>query len=111
MNIAQSAAGGDLNVFNPSEERLMKIILAPRVTEKSSFIAQYGQYVFSVISDANKIEIKRAVELLFKVKVNHVRITVPKNKIKKGRLAGRRKAYKKAYVALESGHRIDLSIG
>lgn len=95
--------------INVNEERLMKIILAPRVTEKSSFIEQYGQYIFSVISDANKIEIKRAVELLFKVKVDRVSVVVPKSKVKRtGRVAGRRKAYKKAYVTLASGHRIDL---
>lgn len=92
-----------------NEERLMKIILAPRVSEKTSLIEQYRQYVFSVVSDANKIEIKRAIELLFKVKVECVSVVVPKHKIKRtGRVEGRRKAYKKAYVTLAEGHRIDL---
>jgi large subunit ribosomal protein L23 len=91
-----------------NEERLMKIILAPRVSEKAARLEQYGQYVFSVISDANKNEIKRAVEFLFKVKVDHVRVTVPKRKVKKARFIGYRKAYKKAYVALQEGYRIDL---
>ena len=94
------------NVKN--EERLMKIILAPRVSEKSARLEQYGQYVFSVISDANKTEIKRAIEFLFKVKVDHVHITVPKSKKKKARFIGYRKAYKKAYIALQTGYRIDL---
>jgi len=92
-----------------NEERLMKIILAPRVSEKSSFIGQFGQYVFSVIADANKSEVKRAIELLFKVKVDSVNIANPKSKTKRtARGEGRRKAYKKAYVTLVSGERINL---
>jgi large subunit ribosomal protein L23 len=92
-----------------NEERLMKIILAPRVSEKSTFVGQFGQYVFSVIADANKIEVKRAIELLFKVKVDSVNILNPKSKIKRtGRVEGRKKAYKKAYVILADGERINL---
>jgi large subunit ribosomal protein L23 len=94
------------------EERLVKIILSPRISEKSTFISQHGQYVFSVIADADKIEIKRAVELLFKVKVNSVNIANPKSKRKRtGRVEGRRKSYKKAYITLASGERINLDGG
>ena len=92
-----------------NEERLMKIILAPRVSEKGSLIEQYGQYIFSVMADANKMEVKSAVELLFKVKVDSVNIANPKSKAKRtGRVEGRRKTYKKAYVTLASGGRINL---
>lgn len=92
-----------------SEERLMKIILMPRVSEKSSFIKQYGQYVFSVIDDADKSEVKRAVELLFKVNVYNVNILNPKGKIKRtARGQSRKRAYKKAYVTLVHGERINL---
>lgn len=92
-----------------NEERLMKIILMPRISEKGAFIEQYGQYVFSIISDANKTEVKHAVELLFKVKVASVNLLNPKGKIKRaGRVMGRKKVYKKAYVTLISGARIEL---
>ena len=95
-----------------SEEQLLKIILLPRVTEKATRIEKDGQYIFSVLNDANKIQVKCAVELLFNVKVNRVCIVNPNKKIKKrGSLLGKRKAYKKAYVSLENGQRIDLSVG
>jgi large subunit ribosomal protein L23 len=97
---------------NSNENRLMKVILAPRISEKSTLISQYGQYVFSVVSDADKVEVKRAVEFLFKVRVDSVNITNPKGKVKRrGRSEGRRKAYKKAYVTLASGQHINLDAG
>lgn len=91
------------------EERLMKILLAPRITEKGAFIAQHRQYVFKVASDATKAEVKRAVELLFSVKVENVTTTSVKSKVKRsGRILGERKAWKKAYIKLAEGQRIDF---
>ncbi len=91
------------------DERLMKILLAPRITEKGAFIAQDRQYIFKVINDATKPEIRRAVELLFDVVVDAVQVSSVKSKTKRtGRIEGQRKAWKKAYVKLAEGQRIDF---
>jgi large subunit ribosomal protein L23 len=92
-----------------SEERLLKILLAPIISEKSTRIGVDRQYVFKVIADATKIEIKQAVELLFKVKVTAVRICHTKSKTKKfGKISGRRKGWKKAYITLKEEQTIDF---
>ena len=93
-----------------NEERLLKILLAPHVSEKSNRLTdRYNQVVFKVMSDATKPEIKDAVELLFKVKVTGVTVLNVKGKRKRfGALAGRRSDWKKAYVSLEAGHEIDF---
>ena len=91
-------------------ERLMQILVKPRISEKSAFVEQYGQYIFSVVADANKKDIKHAVELLFKVKVDSVNIVNPHGKTKRTTYGqGHRKVYKKAYVTLVSGDRINLN--
>jgi large subunit ribosomal protein L23 len=94
-----------------NQDRLLQIILAPVVSEKSTFVAdKHQQVVFRVTKTACKDEIKAAVELLFKVKVEAVKITNVKGKQKRfGRVAGRRKDWKKAYVCLEAGQEIDFA--
>ena len=93
-----------------NEERLLKILLAPHVSEKSNRLTdRYNQVVFKVTPDATKPEIRDAVELLFKVKVKGVTVLNVKGKRKRfGALAGRRSDWKKAYVSLEAGHEIDF---
>ena len=93
-----------------NEERLLKILLAPHVSEKSNRLTdRYNQVAFKVTRDATKPEIKDAVELLFKVKVTGVTVLHVKGKRKRfGALAGRRSDWKKAYVSLEAGHEIDF---
>ncbi len=93
-------------------ERLMKVILSPHVSEKSALAEQDRQYVFKVWIEASKSDIKKAVELLFKVKVESVQTVLSKGKNKRfGRVAGRRSDYKKAYIKLQDGHTIDLTAG
>ena len=65
-----------------NEEKLLKIIKKPHVSEKATCIEAAGQYVFQVNPDANKLDVKEAVELLFKVKVMAVRICNVKGKPK-----------------------------
>ena len=91
-------------------ERLHQIILAPVVSEKSTRAAEKAnQAVFKVLRDAKKPEIKRAVEVLFKVKVESVQTLNVKGKTKRfGRFNGSRSDWKKAYVTLAQGHEIDL---
>lgn len=98
---------------NFSQERLMKVLLGPQISEKATFVAEKsGQVVFLVIPDATKPEIKAAVELMFKVNVEGVQVAVVKGKKKRfGRFVGSRKDWKKAYVSLASGQEINFAAG
>jgi large subunit ribosomal protein L23 len=94
-----------------NQERLMTILLEPRVTEKSTLIGEaYNQYVFKVAKDATKPEIKQAVEFLFDgSEVISVQVMNVKGKKKMfARRAGQRVNWKKAYVKLKSGFDIDF---
>lgn len=93
-----------------NQERLMRILQEPRITEKSTNIGdKYRQFVFKVVKDATKPEIKRAVELMFNVKVESVRTANSKGKTKSYRQTlGRRSDWKKAYVKLREGFDIDF---
>lgn len=93
-----------------SQERLLKVLLAPHISEKTTIIKeQQNQVVFRVASDATKPEIKAAVESLFDVKVDKVGIVNVNGKTKRvGKIEGKRKGWKKAYVALAEGSSIDF---
>lgn len=93
-----------------NQQRLMKVILAPIVSEKSNLLAEKrNQMTFRVLPDATKLEIKAAVELLFGVEVASVTTTTTKGKVKRfGRTLGRRSDVKKAYVSLAAGQELDL---
>ncbi len=97
--------------MNFNQERLMQILLAPQVSEKSTRVAdKHEQVVFKVVGDATKPEIKAAVELLFKVQVDSVQVAVMKGKQKRfGRIEGRRKNWKKAFVSLKPGQEINFA--
>ena len=94
-----------------SADRLMTVVLAPVVSEKSTFVADKNrQYVFRVADDATKPEIKAAVELMFKTKVDSVTVSRVKGKKKRfGRMMGRRNNWKKAYVRLAEGQEINFA--
>ena len=94
-------------------ERLMQVLLAPIISEKSTLIGEKrNQYVFRVASSATKPEIKAAVEALFKVKVAGVNTLVRKGKAKRFRgVPGRQKDFKKAIVTLAEGYSIDVTTG
>jgi large subunit ribosomal protein L23 len=92
-------------------ERLMNVVLAPVISEKSTRVADRDrQYVFRVLDAATKPEIKAAVELLFKTKVQSVTVTNVKGKSRRfARFVGRRRNWKKAYVRLAAGHEINFA--
>ena len=94
-------------------EELYSVIKRPLITEKSSRQKEgQNQYLFEVDPRANKIEIKRAVEQLFRVKVDRVNVSKVHGKLKRlGRTLGRRPDWKKAVVLLKKGDRIDLFEG
>lgn len=91
-------------------ERWLKIVIAPIVSEKSTTVAdRHRQFIFKVLPEATKPEIKQAVEYLFKVKVKSVQIVRLKGKTKRfGRVMGKRANVKKAYVGLEEGYDINF---
>jgi len=92
-------------------DRLMNVVLAPVVSEKSTLVADKNrQYVFRVADDATKPEVKAAVELLFKTKVQSVTVLNVRGKEKRfGRFIGRRRNWKKAYVRLAAGQEINFA--
>ena len=93
-----------------NKNRLYEILLSPRVTEKTSLVGDdSNQYVFEVASDANKSEIRAAVEELFEVNVKSVRVVNVKGKSKTFKLRpGRRNNWKKAYVRVQEGQTLDF---
>lgn len=93
-----------------NEQRLLKVLLAPHVSEKATLTAETSNtYVFKVLPNANKTEIKAAVEKLFEVEVKGVRTTNVKGKTKRhGASFGKRSDWKKAYVVLKEGQDIDF---
>ena len=94
-----------------TEERALSIIHKPLMTEKSTNLNQYNQYSFIVSKDSNVIEIKSAIERIFKVKVTKVNTSILRGKIKsfKGS-SGYRKDLKKAIITLAEGNTIDSSL-
>jgi len=88
---------------------LTRVIVRPVVTEKTTDMGENDKYVFEVASEANKAEVKQAVEKFFGVKVVDVRTLNMKGKPKRlGRYMGRRKDWKKAIVTVQAGDKIDL---
>ena len=94
-----------------NQERIYQVIVAPHVSEKGTMLAETNsQHVFKVAPDATKSEVKVAVEELFKVKVDKVRIMNNKGKVKRfGGRIGKRSGLRKAYVTLASGSDIDFA--
>lgn len=92
-------------------ERLYTVLLGPHISEKAAIGAdEVGQYVFKVAIDANKLEIKHAVEKLFNVKVNKVQVMKVKGKVKRNKYGfAKRPDWKKACVRLAQGHEIDFA--
>jgi len=93
-----------------NQARLLQVLIAPHISEKGTVIAdKNSQFIFKVAPDATKPEVKAAVESLFNVKVKSVQMIKMKGKRKNfGRVQGKRKDWKKAYVGLEQGYDIDF---
>jgi len=98
-------------IVKHSEERLMKVLLAPVISEKATFVAEKNEQVmFLVAPDATKLEIKAAVELLFKVQVDSVQVVNREGKQKRaGRFTGRRNHTRRAFVCLKPGQEINFT--
>jgi large subunit ribosomal protein L23 len=103
-----------MNNINIGHERLLKIILAPHVSEKATYLGEKNnQAVFRVTSDATKKEIKAAIELLWKeqkIEVKNVRTINVKGKQKRfGRFMGRKSSWKKAIVSIKEGQELSFT--
>lgn len=93
------------------QDRLLKVLVGPVVSEKSTMIADKAhQYTFAVVADATKAEVKAAVELLFKVGVKSVQMVNIQGKTKRTmRGIGVRSSVRKAYVCLKDGQEINFA--
>ncbi|CAA9567236.1 MAG: LSU ribosomal protein L23p (L23Ae) [uncultured Thermomicrobiales bacterium] len=94
--------------------RIEDVLRRPIITEKNTMLMEQGQYTFEVAPDANKIQIKQAVEEAFNVKVKAVNTlnVKPKARVRgtrggRGRISGHERARKKAYVTLAPGQTLD----
>jgi len=94
-----------------NQERMHQILVSPHVSEKGTLLAdEQNQHIFKVLSTATKGEVKQAVENMFKVKVEKVRILNVKGKAKRfGGRMGKRSGIRKAYVTLMADNDIDFS--
>jgi large subunit ribosomal protein L23 len=93
-----------------SNERILSVLRAPRISEKSARLAEHNQYVFEVAANATKSDVKAAVEQLFEVSVLSVNMANIKGKLKLFRFrAGRKANVRKAYVRLAEGQSIDVA--
>jgi large subunit ribosomal protein L23 len=94
-----------------NQERVFQVLLGPHVSEKAAIVGDASnQYVFKVAVDATKLEIRKSVEQLFKVKVNNVTTLKVKGKVKRNKYGYSTKpTWKKAYVRLEQGQDIDFA--
>ena len=91
-------------------ERVLSVLRAPRISEKSARLAEHNQYVFEVAANATKSDVKAAVEQLFDVSVRSVNMANIKGKLKLFRFrAGRKADVRKAYVRLAEGQTIDVA--
>jgi large subunit ribosomal protein L23 len=92
-----------------NREQLMSVLIAPHVTEKTSLAMQnHNQYTFKVRREATKTDVKKAVELMFDVKVSGVQVVNESGKSRRfGKTPGRTQDWKKAYVSLVAGQTID----
>lgn len=95
-----------------NQERIYQVLIGPHISEKATVSAELGnQVVFRVATNATKLEVKKAVEKLFKVNVENVQTVNVKGKAKRNRYGIAKKSdWKKAYVRLAQGQDIDFAI-
>ncbi|MGH8155004.1 MAG: 50S ribosomal protein L23 [Rhodanobacteraceae bacterium] len=95
-----------------SDDRILTVLRAPHVSEKSTRLSEHNQYVFTVAADATKADVKSAVEKMFDVNVLSVNVANTKGKLKLFRFRpGRKASVRKAYVRLAEGQSIDTAAG
>lgn len=109
---AEIVGAGSAPASSSVSQRAMLVLSSPRVSEKAAMLAAKGTYVFNVPIAAEKIEIRKAVEAMYKVHVERVNTVRGIGKVvRRGRTEGRRNNWKKALVTLKKGEKIDLYEG
>lgn len=92
--------------------QILEVLRRPVITEKGTALQEQGKYTFEVAQDANKQQIRQAVELAFKVEVERVNVmTMPAKSRGPGRRRGKTSPWKKAVVTLKAGHKIEFFEG
>jgi len=96
-------------ILGDKKFEVWKILKAPHITEKTSFLMQDNFYTFEVMPKANKAEIKQAIESEYNVNVVDIKIiNIPRKKVQRGKIIGHKKGYRKALIKLKSGQKIDI---
>jgi large subunit ribosomal protein L23 len=99
----------EIKIPKGGDDHAYSVIIAPHMTEKASLETAKNKYTFKVAKNASKIEVKKAIEKMYKVKVKNVSITMKPNKIRRiGRNEGIKAGFKKAIVTLVEGDKIDI---
>ena len=106
---AEKKEAAKLGLPEGKDPRLYKIVEKPLITEKANYLSAKNQYVFRVSKRANKVEIHKAIEKLYGVKVKEVKIINAIGKVRRlGRFEGWKPGYKKAVVILGKGQKIEI---
>jgi len=109
---AQSAVKSVKKVSKDDTKRAYRVLVKPLITEKGTYLASENKYIFEVAKDANKIEIKKAIEAVYNVSPIKVNIiSVKGRKVRHGKVSGMTKDRKKAVVTLKSGESINVYEG
>ena len=100
-------------LVNPNEENILsRVIVEPVITEAATECAEENKYIFKISAKANKVQIKAAIEKIYKVKVEKINtISMPKKARSRGRVLGWKPGYRKAIVTLKTGNKIDIFEG
>jgi len=108
-DLKKEPPAGSKKSVEKKERLAWRVIKEPHITEKATLLAERNEYVFKVFPKANKPEIKKAIEEIYGVDVEEVRIiNVPRKKRRRGRVEGWRKGYKKAIVKIKEGQVIEI---
>jgi large subunit ribosomal protein L23 len=101
------------NNSNPNNENILsRVLVEPIVTEAATVLIEQNKYIFKVSSTATKLQIKMAIEKIYKVKVEKVNtVSIPKKFRSRGRIPGWKSGYRKAIVTLKEGNKIDVFEG
>jgi len=101
------------NNINPNQENILsKVLIEPIVTEAATILIEQNKYIFKITQRSTKLQIKMAIEKIYKVKVDKVNtVKVPRKRRTRGRIPGCKSGYRKAIVTLKEGSKIDVFEG
>ena len=100
-------------IANPNQENILSsVLIEPIITEAATASIENNKYIFKISERANKVQVKAAIEKIYKVKVDKVNtVSLPKKARSRGRIPGWKSAYRKAIVTLKEGNKIDVFEG